>query len=148
MKTTTKVTEITHDELVNLLSTATCGRSWIGFDYKIKDYETLPNTSEDDCFEDKLAKILLSGKPIYALDFYADGEVFGKDLPHKIVGEYVKYTLTLDAIKEGVARVLDGCDNDVKKYVNDWVDEDGCNLDYTEADAIMQWILFGVVVYG
>ena len=75
MKLETKVTEITHDDLVLLLSTASEGSSWLAFSYKRDDYE--PLKSEDDFFDDKLAQILLAGKSIEACDYYAEGKHYG-----------------------------------------------------------------------
>ena len=64
MKTKTTITELSHEDLVNLLSTATFGSSWLSCCIsqatrdKLKD---LPG----DCREDIWANALLNGFPIY-----------------------------------------------------------------------------------
>ena len=47
------ITEITQEDLVNLFSTALYGSTYLDADYPKRDiYE------EDDCYEDKLAKVV------------------------------------------------------------------------------------------
>lgn len=146
MKIETKVTEITHDDLVLLLSTASEGSSWLAFSYKKSDYEPLKN--EDDCFEDKLAKILLAGKSIEACDYYAEGEVYG-NLPFKIHkdDEIVCYKLTLEDIKRGLEKAFSS-KSYISTYAYHLVEDEGMQLDQPEAEALMQYILFGEEIYG
>ena len=86
MKTTIKVTEFEHEELVDLLSTALCGSSWFEADYDSKIYETL-KVKNGECFEDKLADMLLAGHKITIIDHEADGEKYSKKFV-RFEGEY------------------------------------------------------------
>ena len=75
MKTTIKVTAFEHDDLVDLLSTALYGSTWFEADYNSKIYETL-KVKNGDCFEDKLADMLLAGHKITIIDHEAEGEKY------------------------------------------------------------------------
>lgn len=151
MKTKTIVTEITKRELSDLFCIASEGSSYVGFLYKKSDYEGTELESEYDYKCDKCAKLLLAGKTIIFADYYAeDADEFYGELPHKYSEsrECMKYTLTLEDIKKGVIRALDSDDGYIKKCINDWIEDDSCNLDLTEAEDIMQYIVFGEIVYG
>ena len=67
MKTKITVTELDHEDLVNLLSTALYGSSWFEADYDNNIYKSL-EIKEGDCFEDKLADMLLAGHKITIID--------------------------------------------------------------------------------
>jgi len=146
MKIETKVTEITHDDLVILLSTASEGSNWLVFSYKKEDYA--PLKSDGDYFEDKLAKILLAGKSIEVNDYYAEGEHYGH-LPFKLLEDdnCVCYDLTLKDIEKGLEKALSS-NTYIADYVRHIYQDNGCNLDQPEAEAIMQWIVFGEEIYG
>ena len=158
MKTKTTITELTHDDLVELFSTALTGSS-----YLVADYDESTEYDEDDCFEDILANILLHGGSIKATDYYADGCVYGS-LPHEYVdnddeGEVV-YVLTLDDIKRGLERAADGTFNagndrwteltkrSARVSFDSFMDEDSCEFDLVRADILMQIILFDEIIYG
>ena len=72
MKTEIKVTNIEHEELVDLLSTALYGSTWFDASYDKKVYESLTKKT-GECFEDKLADMLLNGHKIAIIDLEADG---------------------------------------------------------------------------
>ena len=57
------------------------------------------------------------------------------------------YELTLEDIKKGVARALDS-GTYIRDYITDWTEEDSVGFDLTEAEAVMQWIVFGEEIYG
>lgn len=159
MKTKTIVTEITHEDLVNLLSTAMYGSNIFGATYDRAEYHTLPDIDNDDCGEDKLTRMLLNGKAITIYDFNAEDEddTYG-NLPTRWDedDEVMHYTVNLDNIKRGVEAVLDGtfAANDeheyawLRKCVANWTDEDSGEFDLTEAEALLQVIVFGSVIYG
>ena len=139
MKTTIKVTEFEHEELVDLLSTALYGSSWFEADYDSKIYETL-KVKNGECFEDKLADMLLAGHKITIIDHEADGESYSNNFV-RFEGEYesavyevgLKDFLNTASTKRGyqlVEEVLSG---------------DG---DYWTADAYLQMVVFGEEVYG
>ena len=68
--------------------------------------------------------------------------------------EYAKYTLTLTDIIEGLQRAANGTyktNNDTKfirQCFNEFADEDCCDFDLTDADALMQIITFNELIYG
>lgn len=157
MKTKTIITELTQEDLVNLLCTATYGSNWLEI------HRTTDNGVKwdgDECLEDTWAKCLLAGNPIECTDHYAEGDHYG-ELPYKVNDdedgiEEVTYTLSLQDIINGLQKCADGTSKDADKYAdkgflarcyNDFVN-DGDNWDYVEADALMQVILFGELIYG
>lgn len=148
MKTQTIVTEITQDDLVNLICTAEEGSSWLAFKTPKESGEKVPRIDKEECREDRMARILLAGHPIYALDYYAEceNESYGV-LPHQWKGEYMRYTITLEDIKKGIAKAIDS-GGYIRDYINHWADDECMNFDSTEAEAVMQWIVFGEEIYG
>ena len=148
MKTKTIITEITHDDLVNLFSTATYGSDYFVVVKKKEDYYGTELEDENDCREDKWAKILLTGKPVYVLDYYSEKDAYG-NLPHKWDKKRgaMRYTVTLDDIKEGLQEALDNGGWDAK-CAFDLINDDSCDLDLTEAENLLQIITFGEAIYG
>lgn len=137
MKTEIKVTELTHDELVNLLSTALYGSSWFAASYDSKVYEKLTK-KEGDCFEDALADMLLSGNKITITDYCAEGESYSKRCV-SFDGEDAEYEVTLKDFLR-TASTKSGF-----KLVEEVLDGDG---DYWTADAFLQRVVFGKEIYG
>lgn len=137
MKTKITVTEFEHDDLVDLLSTALYGSTWFEADYDNDVYKTLKNTN-GDCFEDKLADMLLAGHKITIFDHEAEGESYSK----KCVGfdgESAVYEVGLkDFLK--TASTKRGF-----KLVEDVLSGDG---DYWTGDAFLQLVVFGEEIYG
>ena len=148
MKTKTIITEINHDDLVNLFSTATYGSSYFDVVKKKKDYYGTELEDENDCREDTWAKILLAGKPVYVLDYYSEEEAYG-NLPHEWDAKRgaMKYTVTLEDIKNGLQKALDNGGWDAECAL-DLINVDSCNLDLTEAENLLQIITFGEAIYG
>lgn len=164
MKTETKttITEITHDDLVNLFSTALYGSSYLSVDYTIEDKKSV-EVSDDDCYEDIIAKILLSGKSIEVTDDYAEGCSYGS-LPYRFQDKddddsSVIYRIALDDIKLGLEKAADGTFNagddkwtkqtksSARKSFESFMDED-YDFDLVRADILMQIILFDEIIYG
>ena len=156
-KTKTTITEITHDDLVNLFSTALYGSSYLG-----ADYEESVEHNEKDCFEDILANILLHDGSIMITDYYAEGCVYGS-LPHGIdEDENVTYLVTYDDIKRGLERAADGTFTITTKLGEDYVKgekesarvsfnsfaNEELDFDLVRADILMQIILFDEIIYG
>lgn len=137
MKTTIKVTELTHDDLVDLLSTALYGSSWFGASYDKEIYKSLKEKN-GDCFEDKLADMLLSGNKITIIDYDAEGESYSK----KCVGfngYNAIYEVTLKDFLH-TASTKRG-----HRLVENVLSGDG---DYWTADAYLQRVVFGEEIYG
>lgn len=156
MKTQTIISELTHDDLVNLFSTATYGSNYLGAGYSFS-----PDLEECETLEDAIAESLLKGRTVRVTDFQAEGSVFGS-LAHEIDSddESVTYTVTLDDIKNGLAKAADGTfksssiefahsERDfAKRAFNAFADEESCDFDLTYGDCLMQIILFNEIIYG
>lgn len=139
MKTEIKVTSLTHDELVDLLSTALYGSSWFDASYNNKIYDTLANKN-GKCFEDKLADMLLAGHKITIMDMEAEGESHS----NKCIGfdsktESAIYEVKMEDFLK-VASTKTGY-----KLITDVISGDG---DYWTADAFLQRVVFGEEIYG
>lgn len=171
MKTEVKITDINKEDLVNLLSSALYGSSYLS-----ADYEESVEHNEDDCYEDIMANILLHGGKIMVTDGYAeDGEVYGslscRVDEDKDEGRLTTtYFVTLKDILSGLERAANGTFN-MGEYANhfgslslspEWQDKnkafawrsfnafafDDAEWDLTTADCLMQIILFNEIVYG
>ena len=151
MKTEIKVTELSHENLVDLLSTALYDSNWFRASYDRDIYESLEN-KQGECFEDKLADMLLAGKKITITDFEADGESYSKKFV-RFEGKYqdavyevdIKDFLKVASTKTGykLLREVIG----YNKEDGDEYDEPGDGDNY-KADAFLQRVVFGEEVYG
>lgn len=151
MKIETKITEITHEDLVNLFSTALYGNERLGVYYDLSDYKGKPFENPDDCVEDKYAKILLNGGHIYIDDYYAEDESdFYGEIKHEWneEGGYMRYTITLEDIANGLAKAASSSEPFERKCFSDFAENDCMDFDLTDADGLMQIIVFGEVIYG
>ena len=151
MKTQTIVTDITHEDLVNLFCTATYGSEWLSIGTPTGAKQGLDIT-EDDCREDVWAKVILAGKYLFFYDYNAEDidEHYG-DLPHRFTKNgdgdpIMRYEFTLEDIENGIAKCLDlgGWEAECAR---DLIEHEG-DLDLPEAEAIMQVIIFGETIYG
>lgn len=138
MKTKITVTEINHEELVDLLSTALYDSSWFGADYDRDTYKKLENTT-GECFEDKLADMLLSGHQITITDYEADGESYSSKCTKITADGDAVYKVGLDDFLK-VASTKRGF-----QLLSDVLDGTG---DYWTADAFLQRVVFGEEIYG
>lgn len=154
MKTKTKVLELSHEDLVDLFSTAMYGSYMFGLDYDSIEYHSLPNADpQHDCLEDKVAKLLLAGKTVAVADLYAedDEDTHGK-LKHywDKEWEHLCYEVSLKDIIKGVQKCFDkvtGDDSYLSKYAQHFAKGEG-DMDNPEAESIMQVIIFGEEIYG
>ena len=150
MKTKTIIEELTQEDLVDLLCTATYGSSWL----EIYAPDRMGIVVDDnDCREDVWAKALLAGRKIHCVDYYAEGDAYGT-LEHETDDEEnVIYHVSLQDIYEGLTKCADGTFKDAN--VNNWVadcfnhfkDGEG-EMDNPQAEALMQVIMFGELIYG
>lgn len=159
IKDSVEIIDITHDDLVTLFSTALYGSSYLSAEYDKEFYNSIPvNKREGDCYEDKIADVLLNGGEIYIYDAYSEGEVYNSNgviIKEEYGGEeYAQYTLTLTDIIEGLQRAANGTykTNDDTKFIrncfNELVDADCRNFDLVDGDALMQIITFNELIYG
>lgn len=139
METKITVKSITHDELVDLLSTALYDSQWFRASYDRKVYESLACVT-GECFEDKLADMLLAGHKITITDVEADGEKYS-DKFVRFEGRYD------DAVYEiGIGDILKVASTK-KGYelICDVLSGEG---DYYTADSFLQRVVFGEEIYG
>ena len=159
LKNNVEIIDITHEDLVNLFSTALDGSSYLSAEYDKDFYKSIPkDKKEGDCFEDHIADVLLNGGEIYIYDAYSEGELYSKNgelIKEEYGGEeYAQYTLTLTDIIEGLQRAANGTyktNNDTKfirQCFNEFAEDDCYDLDLTDADALMQVITFNELIYG
>ena len=157
MKTETKITDLTQEDLVNLFSSA-----FYSSYYLSADYEEAIEHDEDDCYEDIMANILLNGGTIKVTDSYADGCHYG-DLQYEFNEDYdATYRVSYIDILNGLERAANGTFNlrpDVsedyaksnmefaKRSFNAFAYDDR-DWDYFTADCLMQIILFNEIIYG
>ena len=139
MKTEIKVTNIEHDELVDLLSTALYGSTWFDASYDKKLYESLPKKT-GECLEDKLADMLLNGHKISIIDLDAAGESYSKNFV-RFEGRYQNavYEVKLDDFLK-VASTHKGFG-----LLEEVLSGKG---DFYTADAFLQRVVFGEEIYG
>lgn len=152
MKTHTTITELTHEDLVDLLCTATYSSSWL--ECYAPDREGL-SIEDSDCREDVWAKALLAGKSIYAIDHYAEGEVYGDKgrVDADDEDESVIYPITLSDVRNGLESAINGTYRDeantktwARECAQHFIAGEG-EMDLPEAECLMQIIMFGDVIY-
>lgn len=148
MKVEVTIKEITKDDLVNLFSIGLTGSSFLGCDYDKKAYSSLPDASEDDCIEDKLAKLLLAGHSIELWDMEADSEDHYGTLPSRYREAYqcMAYKVTLEDIKKGLQAAA--TNEDTADYFMQLATDDAYDLDLTGGESLLQFIMFGELIYG
>ena len=154
MRTKTTITEITQEDLVNLLSTATYGSNWLSCTIAKGTRDKL-DIQPGDCREDVWAKALLAGFPIYLTDHQAEGETYGgRGTVNDDEEESAVYRITLDDIKEGLAAAFDGdfepadedeCELGAKCAMH--LRDETCEFDNFEAETLAQIIMFGTIIY-
>lgn len=156
MKTKTTITELTQDDLVHLLCTATYGSKWL--ECSAPDCEGV-DISCDDCREDIWAKCLLAGKPLGCINHYADGVIYG-DKGNAVVSdedgdESVCYLLYLEDFIDGLQKCVDGTFKTESAYEKQYMfscfnafKEEAGFLDMPMAEDIMQIVMFGEIIYG
>ena len=101
-----QVTGVTHEELVNLFSTAFYDNENMRAHYDRHELDQIPEDKrEGNCFEDSLADMILNGKSIQVTDYLAEGEVYGHlpSHPAKYDGEFIVYDVTLEDILQGLS---------------------------------------------
>ena len=148
MKVQTKIKEITHEDLVNLFSTATYGSNWLVIRKPKGSYKGTALEDENDCAEDTWAKVLLNGGTIYCYDNYAEDEDdFYGNLPHKFTDYDMRYELTLKDLIKGLEKAIFDGDYSAKCFYH-LCNDDAYNLDLPEAETLMQYIMFGEAIYG
>ena len=142
MKAKLNIIELSQDDLVELLSSSLYDSYWASANYDSIEYKQLPNAEENDCLEDKCAKLLLAGKTIEIADRESFNDYYGS-LPHKWDEEEktMNYTISLKDIKRGINK----CFKTNPKAVINLIEQEE---DFYDADSILQTIVFGKAIYG
>ena len=151
MQTIIQITELSHDDLVFLFSTALYGSDTFTSFYLDKHYDSLPKKvrKDDECFEDKYATLLLNGKPIYITDECAEGEIYGKNKVYGRVNdddenESVTYILFYDLMLKTINEQLSDDDRCFLIAFFDAPEEH----DFFDAQKALQLIMWGEEIYG
>lgn len=160
MKTETeiKITDINHEDLVDLFSTAFYDSINFGVTYK-ESAKNLIKREENDCFEDVLAKIAMKAKntkdKLMVFDNNAeDGEVYGKNTCGTQYNEEyctieTYYYIGIEEITKGLEAAANSNEDYIRKSFEAFANrEDDGEWDAITADILMQMIVFGEVVYG
>lgn len=138
------VTELNHEELVDILSTALYGCNYLSCDWEDAVYDKIPEEERiGDCYEDKAADTLLHGGYLQIVDYEADGELYTKRSHKK--GPYLDkagrgvYYITLEDI-------LWACSSERGyKLLTETLSGEG---DYFTANNLLQIAMFGEEIYG
>lgn len=143
-----KVTELTHDELVDILSTALYGCDYLGIDWDDDEWKLIPeNKKTGNCVEDKCADLLLNDKTIRLYDMYTDGDIYGsKGKP--VEGEEIEdWGQNAVVYKLKLQDFLDACSTEegIRYATELLIKEDG---DYFIANNLLQIAMFGEIIYG
>lgn len=147
MNATVNISDINHEDLVNLFSTALYGNSKWYADYNRNEYKHKCETGVSDCIEDKFAKLLLAGCSIEISDRYAEDKTdgYGKVMhAWDKENECMVYNITLEDVRKGLNKASR---KGYHKIVMDLANEPE-NLDMFDADLLLQFIVFGDYIYG
>jgi hypothetical protein len=137
MKAKILVTELSHEELTDLLSTSLYGSSWFSSKYDKEVYKSLKNKN-GDCFEEKLADMLLAGHKITIVDTMAEGESYSNKFV-RLDGDCAEYEIGLNDILKTASSKTG------YELLKDVLSGEG---DYFTADAFLQRVVFGKEIYG
>ena len=149
MEIKVEISNITHEDLVNLLSTTLYGSpTFVG--RFLEEYESLEVSEAfpSECVEDKMANVLLYGGAVCIIDveggeIYKNKGVFSR-LTDTGEGEY---HFDLEAVKKGLKKALESKENYIRLAAFNFLVDDG-TFDASDAEVLIQMILFGEVIYG
>lgn len=147
MKIEVKGIELTHENLVNLLSCAEQSNPAFSYGYRAYDYQ--PYEDEGDDYEDKLAKVLLSGHRIFVFDHYAEDKTeFYGELKHvwKTADHCMRYEVDNKALIDGIEKAMN-TSRGMQAFGN-LIFDDGVQFDVEDADYLLQYCVFGDFIYG
>lgn len=144
METKIIVTKISHDDIVNILSTALYGCDCFEADYNRNIWSKIPeDRKEGNCYEDHLADMLLNGSSISVTDHYAEGMIYTGHKDESLIemdkDGNATYYLTLEDF-------LWACSTE-KGYelAREIISGEG---DYFTGNNLLQIAMFGEVIYG
>lgn len=147
MEIKVEITRITHEDLVNLLSTTLYG-SPLFVGRLLDKWKSLEDREEGESFEDKAANVLLYGGEFCIIDIEGDEVFKNKGVFSRLTdtGEG-EYHFDLEAVRNGLKTALESKDNYIRLAAFNFLVDDG-TFDASDAEILMQMILFGEVIYG
>lgn len=144
MKANITVTELTHEDIVNILSSGLYDCNFLDVTYSKKIWNTIPaDKREGDCYEDHLADMLLNDYSIQIIDIYADGLLYTRrqhsPKPYINMDDEGVYALRLQDL-------LWAC-NTMRgyRYLTEILSGEG---DYHTANSLIQIAVFGEEIYS
>lgn len=142
------IKEITHEDLVNLLSTTFYGSPTFA-PMLVDEFASYENIGEGDCYEDKMANVLLCGGRVAAIDLECDDELFeNKGVLARLNEEGEgEYQFDLKAVKKGLKMALESKQGYIRNAALNFLINDG-SFDAGDAEVLIQMIIFGEVIYG
>ena len=143
MKLEVKIKEISHNELVDLFSTALYSNPAFGCDYSKEEHDKV--AVENDCYEDVIAKILLNGGTVEVIDRYSEegDEPYSQNAYWDDCFENFVYPITLKDVFKGLERASENeYDN---KHFMAFINQEA---DMIDADILLQYICYGKAIYG
>ena len=143
MKFNVKIKEMSHDELVDLFSTALYSNPAFGCDYSKEEHDKV--AAKGDCYEDIIAKILLGGGSVDIIDRYSESgdEPYSEDAYWDDCEEHFVYPITLHDVFKGLERVSES-EYDNKRFMA-FINEES---DMIDCDILLQYICYGEAIYG
>lgn len=149
MEIRTEIKSITHEDLVNLLSTALYGSTtFVG--RLLEEFKSLEEseTNPSKCVEERMANVLLHGGEICVIDVEGDEVYKNKGVFSRLTptGEG-EYHFDLEAVKNGLKSAFESKEKYLRLAAFNLLIDDG-TFDADDADSLMQMIIFGEVIYG
>ena len=153
MKTRTRISGITKEDLVNLFADIMYGSEWLDATY----HKPYISAVENECIEEKMANSLLNGYEVTFFDCWAEDEHDkhgnNPDAHWDNERQCIAYPIILEDVKKGLENAIDGrfkcyCNESewTPKAVRSLINQDG-KADLTWMETLMQIILFNEVVY-
>ena len=143
-----KVKSMEQEDLVDFLSTALYGNGNYRTEYNVGCYNSVCKVEEDDCFEDCCAKVLLAGGDISIADMLSeDSSCKYGDNPNAFWSEQARaviYQIKYDDIINGLNKAAA---HGYAVEVLALADGEG-DFDALDADCLLQFVLFGEVIYS
>ena len=143
MKFEVTIKEMSHDELVDLFSTALYSNPAFGCDYSKEEYYKV--AKKDDCYEDVIAKILLNGGKVEVIDRYSENgdEAYSENAYWDDCEEHFVYPINLHDVFKGLERASAN-EYDNKRFMA-FINEES---DMIDCDILLQYICYGKAIYG
>lgn len=145
MKTTIKIDDISEKELAILFDCS------IDFAVRLSCYARNKGgfyTDTNISTIEKAARSLVEGYSIHVVDFNGGEEDVYGHLLHRFNKAWgMVYSLSLYQLKENLGKAMSEHPS-LWGYIQDWIFNEGTNLDANGASIILQYIVFGELIYG